>query len=92
MGEILECIFGEMYGNKAKRSLEMLICRICSSYMVIIINLIRIMEYHLDFKCIVNEGWSPYPVQDEYTTGKVTRILMYRFLERCIYQGLARFY
>ena len=95
MGEILECIFGTIYGNKAKMSLEMLICGVCSYDMVIINKLIIIMEDHLNLKCIVNEGWYPYPVQGEYTTGKVAIMLMYRFLEmrfmeRCIYQGLDR--
>ena len=47
---MIEYIFGAIYGNKAKRSLEMIICGLCTSDMVIIINLIMIVEDQLDFK------------------------------------------
>ena len=70
MGEILECIFGAIYYNKAKWSLVMLIHGLCSAHRVIIFNLIIIMKYELGFKCIVNYRWSACPVQGGYITGK----------------------
>ena len=54
-GEIFECIFGMIYGNKVNRSLVTIICGVFSANMLIIINLIIVMEDQLYFNCTFNE-------------------------------------
>ena len=44
MGEILECVFGKIYGNNDRWSLVIIICGICSDNMAVIIKLVIILE------------------------------------------------
>ena len=47
MSEILECAFGTIYGNEAKKFFVILMCVLCSAKFSVIIKLVVILEYNL---------------------------------------------